>query len=65
MTRRDTHGKDLTATYKDKALKNRIQEETKLTACIQKIISIIHRFNIKRVNSNITLNMNIIIHRNY
>lgn len=34
MTRRDTHRKDLAATYKDKALKNRIQEETKLTAFI-------------------------------
>lgn len=44
MTRTDTHRKNLAAIHKDKALKNRTQEETKLAASIHKILSIIHSF---------------------
>jgi len=41
MTRTDTDRRDLAAIYKDKAWKNRTQEETRLTALIHKILSII------------------------
>lgn len=43
-TRTLTHRKDLAAVYKDKALKNRAQEETKLTVLTHKILSIVHGF---------------------
>lgn len=44
MTRTDTNRQNLAVIYKDKAWKNRIQEETRLIALIHKILSIIQSF---------------------
>lgn len=62
MTRTDTDRRSLAGIYKDEAQKNRIQEETRLTALIHKILAVIQ---IQRVNTNITVNTKIIVHRNY
>lgn len=66
ITRTDTNRQNLAVIHKDKAWKNRIQEETRLIALIHKILLFkVLVFFKKRVTSNITANMNFIVHRNY